>query len=91
MTSRACVPTLYAEARGVASNDFYVKGNEAGWGVDPGSTICSWWIRNPGDSNFTAEAIGNVGAVHYYGYPVNLDTIAVRPAMWVTIPGEGQN
>ena len=88
MVSRACVPTNYAIARGALSSDFYVKGNEAEWGVDPGSIICKWWIRNPGSSNSVAVVIGDVGTVNRHGVSVNADSITVRPAMWVTIPSE---
>lgn len=90
LVSRACVPTDYAIARGASSSDFYVKGNEAEWGVDPGSTICKWWIRNPGESNSVAVVIGDVGTVNRHGVSVNADSITVRPAMWVIISGESQ-
>ena len=83
--SLGCVPTEYAIARGVYTNDTYVKGHEAEWGVEPKSKTCNWWIRNPGKSNSTAEAIRYAGDLDYYGLPVNTDSIAVRPAMWVTI------
>jgi hypothetical protein len=91
LISWACVPTEYAVARGAFSSDFYVKGVEAEWGVETGDTLCHWWVRNPGVSNSTAVAISFSAGFGNYGFPVNLNTVAVRPAMWIRIPSGTQN
>lgn len=61
--------TLYAQAQG-----FYFGGK-----------INCWWLRTPGVSLEFTALVGNSGSVGNYGYRVDHNEYAVRPAMWITI------
>ena len=44
-----------------------------------------WWLRSPGDGQDYAAGVSSRGFVFEDGFPVNRDTVGVRPAMWVEI------
>ena len=50
-----------------------------------------WWLRSPGNNSASAARVGDSGSddgfVHVYGYMVGTNDGGVRPALWVTIPG----
>ncbi len=68
---RKCGPTEYALANGAEVNSN--NGN------------CWWWLRTTGEYQNYAACVDTVGDVLDYGTAVDIDDIAVRPAMWVTI------
>ena len=63
--------TLYAQSRG-----FYFGGK-----------FNCWWLRGPGVSPEFAALVGNSGSLGNYGYRVDQNEYAVRPAMWIDIGG----
>ena len=66
---RQCKATAYAKAQG-ANNS---QGN------------CWWWLRTIGHNSNRASGIGNNGDIDEYGYTVEFDKNAIRPAMWLYI------
>ena len=46
---------------------------------------CNWWLRSPGSSFRTARYVNNSGSSYGYSCPVDKDTIAVRPALWIDL------
>lgn len=73
-TARYCSPTAYAKERG-AYTDNWIKKNE-------GKEVCWWWLRSPGSSSHYAAFVAG-GAVNDFGWLVNSDRAAVRPALWI--------
>ena len=74
--ARKCVPTDYAIARGVyASQTDTIEG----------SATCWWWLRTPGRESTYAAGVAASGHVYNDGDVVNLDNMAVRPAMWIDL------
>ena len=71
-SERHCVPTDFAVANGDGESD---SGNY------------QWWLRSPGGSQDNAAFVTNdsFGFVSEYGYDVDDDTIAVRPAIWISL------
>lgn len=69
--SRLGCTTLYAQSRG-----FYFGGK-----------FNCWWLRGPGVSPEFAVLVGNSGSVSNYGYRVDQNEYAVRPAMWIDLGG----
>lgn len=69
--ARKCGPTEYALANGADVNSN--NGN------------CWWWLRTAGEYQNNAACVDTVGDVLDYGTCVDIDDIAVRPAMWITI------
>ena len=69
-SARQCEPTDYAVANGALESD---SGN------------CWWWLRSPGDSQDCAARVLYVGDVREYGYYVDNDSTAVRPALWIDL------
>ena len=63
--------TLYAQSRG-----YYFGGK-----------INCWWLRGPGVSPEFAALVGNSGSLGTYGYRVDQNEYAVRPAMWINFGG----
>ena len=63
--------TLYAQSRG-----YYFGGK-----------INCWWLRGPGVSPEFAALVGNSGSLGTYGYRVDQNEYAVRPAMWIDFGG----
>ena len=74
--SRKCVPTPYALSKGCwKSSDNVIDGRGC----------CYWWLRSPGDNQFRATYVNSGGALILYGYRVDSDDHAVRPALWVNL------
>ncbi|MBQ8237164.1 MAG: hypothetical protein IJZ39_03325 [Oscillospiraceae bacterium] len=69
--SRIGYTTLYAQSRG-----YYFGGQ-----------INCWWLRGPGVSPEFAALVGNSGSLGTYGYRVDENEYAVRPAMWIDFGG----
>ncbi len=69
-SARKCTPTNYAVANGVYKSD---------------SGFCWWWLRSPGIPQDYAANVGSDGGVYENGYFVNIDNIAVRPALWIDL------
>ena len=44
-----------------------------------------WWLRTSGYNQFFVSAIDNTGEVNAYGFYVDSDNYAVRPAMWINM------
>ena len=75
--ARKCAPTYYAIAQGAAtSNKCYKDGRAACW----------WWLRSPGYDSIVAARVDCDGSVFSEGRNVNLNVVAVRPAVWIN-PG----
>ena len=51
------------------------------------STGWYWWLRSPGDYHGLAAYVNFDGSVSNNGYIVSNSSVAVRPAMWVSISG----
>ena len=66
---RRCLPTAYAQARGVVPDEQY-NGNS--W----------WWLRSPGKSQSSVVYVGSGGDFDVDGYDVDAGD-GVRPAMWI--------
>lgn len=52
-----------------------------------GGKFNCWWLRTPGVDHEFVTLIGNSGSVGTYGYRVDNNEYAVRPAMWIEIGG----
>ena len=77
--SRACSPTAYAIARGA-------KTRYNGYGS------CMWWLRSPGTMQVSAASVRFDGSIqHFNDYYAHKHGLAVRPAMWIVIPGDEIN
>ena len=76
--ARMCVPTAYAISNGLYTSGRYSKDGEG---------TCLWWLRSPGYNQIGAARVNNDGSVDEYGYDVDCDNYAVRPALWITIDG----
>ena len=46
-------------------------------------TSCWWWLRSPGDSSNGAAYVNDDGDIRAWGYDVDDDMIAVRPALFI--------
>lgn len=68
-SKRQCAPTEYA-----VTNGAYVNGDNGN---------CMWWLRSPGYRQDYADLVGSGGHNDAYGYFVNRDDYAIRPALWV--------
>lgn len=73
-SARACSPTEYAIAQGA----FTYGHNE----------LCWWWLRSSGGDQSNAANVNTDGSLYYGGRSVDLDRVAVRPALWVNIEEE---
>ena len=69
-SDRIAKNTTYAKAQGAFTDD-----NGAGW----------WWLRSPGDGTILAAYVSNVGSVYRYGFYVDRDSLAVRPALYLDL------
>lgn len=68
--TRIGIPTMYAEAQGC----------KMWYGA------CEWWLRSPGSPNhFYVAKVYDNGEIDTYGINVNSDSIAVRPAVWISL------
>ena len=52
-----------------------------------GGKINCWWLRTPGVEPDYVMLIGNSGSVGTYGYRLDNNEYAVRPAMWIETGG----
>ncbi len=66
---RQCQGTAYCHAQGA----FDGNGN------------CWWWLRSPGYFSDHAADVDHVGSVSNYGFDVDNDHDAVRPALWINL------
>lgn len=69
--SRIGSATAYAQAQGM----YY------------GGIVNCWWLRTSGVDGTFAAIVGNLGTVSTYGYSVDYNQYAVRPAMWIQTAG----
>lgn len=69
-SARQCKGTDYCYAQGAYKNS---NGN------------CWWWLRSPGQNSDRAAYINYGGSVYDIGIYVNIDMIAVRPALWINL------
>lgn len=69
--ARVGFTTLYAQSRG-----YYFGGQ-----------INCWWLRGPGVTPQFAALVSNSGSLGTYGYRVDENEYAVRPAMWIDFGG----
>ena len=67
--ARLCHPTAYAIAQGCSGDD-----SLGAW----------WWLRTPGLLSSRAGCVRIDGSVTDDGVIVNIDTNAVRPALWIS-------
>ena len=79
-TDRKCTTTSYAHnSRGATwSWDSTLNGQPTVW----------WWLRTPGNSNYTAAYISPLGGINLNGYAVDENSgthISVRPALWINL------
>ena len=74
--AKKCVPTAYAVANGVEEST-YAK-------VD-GRLTSYWWLRSPGSNSIYVSGVRDNGNADEGGFGVTNTTVAVRPAMWVSI------
>ena len=80
--SRKCVPTPYAQQRGVQA----VEGRCFWWLRSPGTQASHSWFLRPADNKSNRAAIVSPdGLVNEYGFYVNSPGIAVRPAIWLNL------
>lgn len=52
-----------------------------------GGKFNCWWLRTPGVDHEFVTLIGNSGSIGTYGYRVDNNEYAIRPAMWIDIGG----
>ena len=71
-SAKQCSPTNYAVANGAYKSY---------------DNVCWWWLRSPGCNWGFAASAYDVDSIYEYGFLVNYDSNAVRPAMWITIDG----
>jgi hypothetical protein len=69
--ARKCLPTPYALRHGA-----YEGGND-------GTT--HWWLRTIGHYSKTATSVDGGGRINEFGSSVTRDSMAVRPAIWVSL------
>lgn len=69
-SERLCQGTVYCYAHGAYKAD---NGN------------CWWWLRSLAYYSHNAPYVLSSGNVNYYGYSVNYDDRAVRPALWINL------
>ncbi len=70
-TSRTCVGTPYCYEQGAH------KDSDFG--------TCWWWLRSPGLDTYLAAHVDTGGGVSDFGGNVNIDLLAVRPALWINL------
>ena len=46
---------------------------------------CWWWLRSPGSISNRAASVYDLGSVYRYGTDVDIDFVAVRPALWINL------
>lgn len=55
------------------------------YAADKTSTGWYWWLRSPGDYHNLAAYVNFDGSVSNNGYIVSNSSVAVRPAMWISL------
>ena len=75
---RVCPATAYTVAQGAIVSDRFLPG---------GKTSASWWTRTAGDKETQVSLVFYDGNVEYYGHEVNDTSLAVRPALWISLTG----
>ena len=85
-----CSPTKYAIDRGavsytLTSEDFNKLKEDYGYTInDTWYRGCHWWLRSPGSNSGRACSVNYIGhSGADFNYAVNLDYIAVRPALYL--------
>lgn len=71
---RTCIPTEYAKANGVYTDDGYSNCK-----AEP----CGWWLRTCGSSQNCTSNININGAINFGGTYNYIDNLGVRPAIWI--------
>lgn len=74
--ARECVPSTYAKENGALTSIGYTKGDKG---------TCRWWLRSPGGGYNYAAGVSSGGDIREFGYSVNYDRNAVRPALWINL------
>ena len=69
-SARQCEPTDFAVANGAWESD---------------SSNCWWWLRSPGDDQYSAAYVNYDGDVYESGHLVYRGSYAVRPALWIDL------
>ena len=82
--ARMCVPTEYAISNGVFTSDLFITYTGESY-TKCGKATCPWWLRSPGDGQNYATTVEVYKSIAIP--PVNSDSNAVRPAMWISIDG----
>ena len=72
--TRICIPTGFAVAQGAYCSSDYTK---------DGKATCCWWLRSPGDNQYSAIEVACNG-VRSYNY-VDYNNIAIRPTLWIKL------
>ncbi|MGN0408606.1 MAG: DUF6273 domain-containing protein [Bacteroides sp.] len=73
--TRVTKPTAYAVSRGAYAS------TSTGWYAGN----CAWWLRSLGNNTDFAALLLEDGNVYDFGYDVDGDSFAVRPAMWIAV------
>ena len=78
-----CKSTSYVLSKGAdTGKKLYLEGEQLS---DKYNDCCAWWLRSPGDQQDTAEYVDYYGMECFSGRDVDDLTLAVRPAIWITI------
>ena len=56
-----------------------------GAGKNTNGEGCRWWLRSPGYDQCSASNVGDSGGISTYGSLVNVESVTVRPAMWLEL------
>ena len=54
-------------------------------GYDYADCSDGWWLRSAVSYSFNAAIVSNYGFISQYGFYVNYDEVAVRPAFWLNL------
>ena len=69
-SARECQGTAYCYAQGACK---------------AGYDNCWWWLRSPGDDYNNAARVDSDGYVYHDGFNAYSTSVAVRPAMWISL------
>ena len=75
--ARKCAPTAYAKAQGASTSNSFKTAD--------GAASCRWWLRSPGNNQFSAAVVLTGGSLSYDGNYVDRDYVCVRPALWINL------
>ena len=70
------------DARQCKATEYAVAGGEY---VNSSNGNCWWWLRSPGDSQYSAAYVRDGGGVIVDGIIVYYSNSAVRPALWINL------